>query len=179
MKLITFIFHQIMCSFWLQLVHSCYRKLVHCKLPITIGGLYTYWLTRDDLIEDNIILVTVKFNNDYALLKKDLKFIQYYGAICLPFNLSFLSIKEIIVAKVIIRARLRLRKAAEKINSLGANVDNYLIVSEYEFHRTRLNAFAPNQILTIEQLNSAAKNLGTTFKHLRSFLSSISKNHNK
>ena len=35
MKLIIFILHQIMCSFWLQLVHSCYRKLVHCKLPIT------------------------------------------------------------------------------------------------------------------------------------------------
>jgi ABC-type bacteriocin/lantibiotic exporter with double-glycine peptidase domain len=37
MKLIIFILHQIMCSFWLQLVHSCYRKLVHCKLPITKG----------------------------------------------------------------------------------------------------------------------------------------------
>jgi len=36
MKLITFILHQIMCPFWLQLVHSCYRKLVHCKLPITL-----------------------------------------------------------------------------------------------------------------------------------------------
>lgn len=43
MKLITFILHQIMCSLrslsWCtqltEVVHADYRKVVHCKLPIT------------------------------------------------------------------------------------------------------------------------------------------------
>ena len=56
MKLITFILHQIMCPFWLQLVHSCYRKLVHCKLPITGGRESTNFLVNYGISEIRLAL---------------------------------------------------------------------------------------------------------------------------
>jgi hypothetical protein len=136
-----------------------------------IGGLYTYWQSRNNLVADNILYITIKFNNDYVLLKKDLKFIQYNKAICLPVNIETTSIHDLILAKILIKSRLQSRKAAKKIKLKGADVDRYFVCSEYDFHRTRLNAFPTNQIMTLEQLNLICISSGLTFKQLRRFFS--------
>ena len=137
-----------------------------------IGGLYTYWQSRNNLYTDNILYVTVKFNNDYVLLKENLKFIQYAKAICLPLNIDERSLDDIIVAKVLIKSRLIYRKTADNIKLKGGDVDRYFVCSEYDFHRTRLNAFPANQIITIEQLNLMSKGAGLSFRKLRNFFNS-------
>lgn len=127
-----------------------------------IGGLYTYWQSRNNLSNDNILYITIKFNNDFVLFKRNLKFIQYNNAICLALNIDINNLKDLIVAKIIIKSRLKLRKAAGKIKTLGADMDRVFVCSEYDFHRTRLNGFPNNQILTLVQLNDLCQASGLT-----------------
>lgn len=137
-----------------------------------IGGLYTYWQSRNNLTQDNILYINIKFNNDFVLFKKNLKFIQYNNAICLPLNIDTTNMKDLIVAKIIIKSRLRLRKAANKIKMLGSDIDRYFVCSEYDFHRTRLNGFPNSQILTLVQLNGLCQNLGITVTKFLAFFRS-------
>jgi len=137
-----------------------------------IGGLYTYWQSRNGITQDNILYIHVKFNNDYVLFKKNLKFIQYNKAICLPLNIDTAILKDLLVAKIIIKSRLRLRKAAEKIITLGSDIDRYFVCSEYDFHRTRLNGFPNKQILTLAQLNEFCENSGMTIANFLDFFRS-------
>lgn len=135
-----------------------------------IGGLYSYWLTRNDIKEDNILLIQIKFNNDYVLYKDNLKFIQYSNATCLPLNLDLNSKKDLLVAKIMIGSRNKLRKAASIFKMKGTNVDNYFVCSEYEFHRTRLSGFNSKSILTIQQINQAILNINIKLSDIKNFL---------
>lgn len=45
-----------------------------------INGLYSSWMTRNDIYEDNVLVIQIKFNNDYVLYKENLKFVQYSNA---------------------------------------------------------------------------------------------------
>ena len=67
-----------------------------------IAGLYTSWISRNGIIVDNILRIDIRFNNDNTLLKKNLKFIQYNNAICMPFNIDLNDIISLFAAKVII-----------------------------------------------------------------------------
>ncbi|MGC2237767.1 MAG: hypothetical protein WA584_16505 [Pyrinomonadaceae bacterium] len=140
-----------------------------------IGGLYTYWQSRNELVLDNILYIDIKFNNDFVLFKKNLKFVRYNNAICLPINIDTTSRKDLIWAKIVIKSRLKLRKLAVKIKSLGGDFDNYLVRSEYDFHRTRLNEFPNNQIITTDQLNIFCRNVGITIKDFIHFFRSKNK----
>jgi Holliday junction resolvase RusA-like endonuclease len=138
-----------------------------------IGALYNYWLSRNELLSDNVLCISIKFNNDYVLPKNNLKFVQYSNAMCIPVNIDMASIKDAIVAKIIIKSRLRLRKAAKKIKDLGSDIDRYFVCSEHDYHRTRLNLFPDNQILTISQLNEHCIKLGMTIKDFIAFFRPI------
>jgi Holliday junction resolvase RusA-like endonuclease len=138
-----------------------------------IGGLYTYWQSRNNPMNDNILQIEIKFINDYVLNKKNLMFIQYSKAICLPVNLDISSINNIIAAKVLVKSRLRQRKVAERAKRFKANIDRYFVCSEFDFHRTRLNAFSTEQIISIEALNSLYCGLGITWRKVRQFFYSI------
>ncbi len=134
-----------------------------------IKGLYSYWISRNDLIEDNVLVIQIKFDNDYAMFKENLKFIQYSNAICMPLNLDLKSKKDLLVAKVLIILRNKTRATSYLFKTKGVNGDNFMIRSEYEFHRTRLSGFNPENILTTQQINEEIKNIHITFSDIKDF----------
>ena len=79
---------------------------------------------------------------------------------------------DLIVAKIIIKARLKSRKIANKIKISGGDIDRYFVCSEFDFHRTRLNRFTNSHILTLIQLNELCQTLGITFNKLLTFFRS-------
>lgn len=137
-----------------------------------IGSLYTYWMSRSDVGAHDIVKLSISFNNDTVLEKKNLKFIQYHNAICIPVNIDESNLTDFLIAKMLISSRKLQRRAARKIQSLGANADRYLVCSTYDFHRTRLNTFPTSSILSIDQLNTKAINAGLTTKHYYDLLRS-------
>lgn len=133
-----------------------------------IGALYTYWMTRNDLLTDNVLVMKLNFNNNDALMKQSLFFVQYHQAICLPVNVDYSRIIDMVAANLIIKARLKYRRLAGTIKKLGSNADNHLVQSNYDFHRTRLNAFSA-QILSLKQFKQACDEAGLTIVHYLSF----------
>ncbi len=129
-----------------------------------IAGLYTSWISRNGIIVDNILRIDIRFNNDNTLLKKNLKFIQYNNAICMPFNIDLNDIISLFAAKVIIHSRNKTRNHALKIKErLGSNVDRYLVCSEWDYHKSRLNAFDRKDIMNIEDFNELCFKNGLDF----------------
>jgi len=133
-----------------------------------IGALYTYWMTRNDLLTDNVLVMNLKFSNDDTLMKKNLFFIQYYQAICLPVNVDSTKVTDMIAANIIIKNRLGYRKLADKIREAGGNADIHLVQSNYDFHRTRLNGFSA-QITSLAQLKQKCKAAGLTLSDYFNF----------
>lgn len=43
---------------------------------------------------------------------------------------------------------------------MGVNLEEYLVKSNYEFHRTRLNGFDKNQIITDKEFDQICKKEG-------------------
>nr|WP_315224855.1 RusA family crossover junction endodeoxyribonuclease [uncultured Flavobacterium sp.] len=135
-----------------------------------INGLYSSWMTRNDIYEDNVLVIQIKFNNDYVLYKENLKFVQYSNATCMPLNIDLNSKKDLLVAKITIASRNKLRQVASLFKSKGTNIDRYFICSEYEFHRTRLSGFNSKSILTTEQINKAITNIHIKFSDIKKIL---------
>lgn len=134
-----------------------------------IGGLYSFWMTRNDLIKDNILVIQIKFNNDYILFKENLKFIQYSNATCMPINIDLNNKKDLLVAKIVLSTRNKSRKVAALLKSKGTSSGNILMLSEYEFHRTRLSGFNQKSILTIQQVNKSILDLKIYFSDVKTF----------
>jgi Holliday junction resolvase RusA-like endonuclease len=137
-----------------------------------ICGLYSWWQTRNHTLDYNILKITIKFNNDYTLLKSNLRFIQYYKAICMPVNFDS-DINELFGIKALINTRLKSRRTADKIKAKGANVDRFLVYSEFDYHRTRLNAFSSQQILTLAEFNTHCKAAGLNFREILHIFRSV------
>ena len=131
-----------------------------------IGGLYTSWLSRNEMIVDNILRIDIRFNNDNVLIKKNLKFIQYNAAICMPINIDASDVKSLFAAKLIIHARNKIRNSALIMKKMGANGDRYLICSDWDYHKSRLNAFDKKDILTLQELNKLCLKRGLSFKKI-------------
>lgn len=125
-----------------------------------IKGLYSSWISRNQMMIDNILRIEIRFNNDYCFSKMNLKFIQYDKAICVPVNLDLDNIESILLAKATIRLKNFNRKTSTMFKALGANVDSYILVSEWDYHRSRLNAFNTSDILTLKKFNSLCKDKG-------------------
>lgn len=119
-----------------------------------IAGLYSTWLSRNELISDNILKIDLRFNNDDTLSKNNLRFIQYDGAICVPINIDLDCIKSLFIAKFIIHAKTKTRKVARRIRKLGDNADRSLLCSSHDFHRTRISNFDSRNILSLKELNN-------------------------
>jgi len=140
-----------------------------------IGGLYSYWMSRNELVSDNILKIEIKFNNDYVLLKKNLKFIQYDKAICMPLNIDYYSIKSLFTTKLLIHSKRKIRKLAKISKDSGVNVDGTLIRSEWDFHKSRLNGFDRNDILTIDEFNKICLERSLTFSELMKMIKKTAK----
>lgn len=131
-----------------------------------IGSLHSFWISRNESYNHNVLRISIDFNNDSALYKENLHFVQYHNALCLPLNFAKNSFKDLFAAKIVIWGRLMARKSARKINALGSNVDRFLVVSDYDFHRTRLGGYPADKIINTNDLNKLCIAAGVRFSHL-------------
>lgn len=111
------------------------------------------WETRSLLNIGNLVIMKLHFNNDYTVNKENLYFLEVSTAIYTPLNFDINSAKDLKWVKLYLGAIKERREFAECLKNMGANVDRYLIYSEWEFHRTRLNGFKNNIILDEKKFN--------------------------
>ena len=129
-----------------------------------INSIHTTWSTKNALKKDNIAKLIICFNNDYTILKENLYFLQTSQAVYMPLNFDINSKDELVDIKSFVDAFKHKRVIAEKFKSqYNVNVEQYLVYSEYEFHRTRLNGFDKNRIITDSEFNEICKRMELTF----------------
>ncbi|WP_366146002.1 RusA family crossover junction endodeoxyribonuclease [Acidovorax sp.] len=125
-----------------------------------IGSIHTFWMSRNDQISYSVLRLRIQFSNDDCLNKEKLVFIRYWNAMCLAINVDFSSFKSVFGACMVVSARRRHRRAAKSMRVLGAQADQYLIPSSWDFHRTRVNGFPADIIITVPQLLQRAGAVG-------------------
>ena len=136
-----------------------------------IRGLYSYWQSRNDQVADNRLHIQIDFNNEFTALKSNLFFIQYARAICMPVNISDDERRrDLIFAGVLVSNRRKGRRLAQKSHKMLLDIDRHFVCSEWDYHRTRLNAFSPDRILSISQFVAICKDAGLTSSDFRPFL---------
>lgn len=139
-----------------------------------INSIQSTWVSKNALLTDNIVRVIIHFNNDYAVEKRNLFFLQTNQAIYTPLNLDLTDTNNLVGIKLFIEAFNHKRAMASLFKSLNTNVDTFLIYSEYEFHRTRLNSFDSKNILTMEQFNRICKDKGVNIETIVASLNNSS-----
>lgn len=113
-----------------------------------INSIHTTWTTKNALTIDNIVKLIIYFNNDYTVLKDNLYFLQTSQIVYTPLNFDINNKDELKGIKLFIEAFKLKRVFAKNFkNRNNTNVEQYLVSSEYEFHRTRLNGFNKNKII--------------------------------
>lgn len=126
-----------------------------------IMGLYSFWMSKNDMISDNTLRIQIKFNNDEVLQKENLYFIQYDKAICMAVNMDKTKVDDLYAFKILVNARLKMR------NSSGTIIGRYLKLSAWDFHRTRLNGFNNDRIMSLDDFNKLCSNHKLSFSKLR------------
>lgn len=131
-----------------------------------IGSMHTFWQSRNHQTEKDILYIRLQFINNECLKKENLIFVQYAGAVCLPLNVDFECIRDLVVGLVVIKTRLRHRKMAENIKKLGSDVDRMLVVSSLDIHRTRLGGFDASNIYPLETFKAKCCEKGLSWRAL-------------
>ena len=111
-----------------------------------VASLHTFWNSRNHLTQKDALHIRLQFNNDECLRKNNLVFVQYAGAVCLPLNVDFSSTRDMLEGLLLIHGRLKHRRTAARIRSLGEDFDRALVVSSWEVHRTRLEGVSNEKI---------------------------------
>lgn len=142
-----------------------------------LGSIDTLWMSRNEQVADNVVILSIRFNNDECTPKENLVFVQYSNATCMPLNVDFLSIKARLTALVLIKSRLNHRNIADRIKGFGGNVDRMLVVSTWDIHRTRLSGFNPSNIYTLIQFKEKCRTTGLTWKILLTTMRYYEKAH--
>ena len=142
-----------------------------------IGSLHTFWNSRNHLTQKDVLYIRLQFNNDECLHKDNLVFVQYTGAICLPLNVDFNNIKDMLRALFLVHARLQHRRAAERIRDLGQNFDQALVVSSWDVHRTRLGGFNNANIYSLSKFRAKCCESGLSWRRLLSLMREARKKH--
>jgi Holliday junction resolvase RusA-like endonuclease len=138
-----------------------------------IGSVHTFWMSRNEQLSYSVLKLEVQFNNDDCLDKHNLVFIRYWDAMCIALNVNFGDLRSVIGACIVIQARKRHRRTARRMRDLGGQADRFLLNSTWDFHRTRLGNFAPQNILTLDQFKRRVLDAGLTRLGLRKFLRPI------
>lgn len=133
-----------------------------------IGSLHTSWNSRNHHTKGDALYIRVEFNNDECLRKDHLIFVQYAGPVCVALEVNFSSIKDMLGALLIIRNRRMHRRFAARARSLGENLDRALVVSAWDYHRTRLGGFSKDRILSIADFRSKCCESGLSWRRLLS-----------
>ncbi|WP_164086595.1 RusA family crossover junction endodeoxyribonuclease [Stenotrophomonas maltophilia] len=128
-----------------------------------VGSLHSFWSSRNHQTEKDILHIRVEFSNDECLRKDDLIFIQYSAAMCMPFNVDFNRVHDIIGALAVIKARRMQRRLAAHIRQQGHNFDRGLVSSSWDFHRTRLGGMRAGSIYRLEEFLAKSKEHGLTW----------------
>lgn len=131
-----------------------------------IGEFYSFWISKNEMIADNILRIEINFNNDETLKRDNLKFIQYDNAICMPLNIETSNMNNLFNNKIILHVKKKRRTLSKRLKQKGRNFDYYLKLSTYDFHRTRLGNFNKSKILSLDEFNELCMNQGLTFKKL-------------
>lgn len=121
-----------------------------------IASINTLWMSRNDLIEDNIVKIKFTFNNDYSLKKENLIFALYSPPMCTPVNVNLIEKDKLKHIIKLLEYKSSLSAFAKTFKKNGANIDRYLLVSEWNFHRTRLSGFPNSMIYTLDKLKELA-----------------------
>ncbi len=135
-----------------------------------ISSLHTFWNSRNHLTQKDALYIRLQFNNDECMLKDNLVFVQYAGAVCLPLNVDFNNVKDMLAALFLIRVRLKSRRTAERIKSLGQNFDRALVVSSWDVHRTRLGGFNNANIYSLSKFCAKCRENGLSWRRLLEFM---------
>ena len=137
-----------------------------------IMAFYTSWCSRQSFSTPNILNVSIKFNNDYTVTKKDLYFFQIENAIYMPCNISLQSKENFLFIKLVLKHKRKMRKLSNEGKEKGIDLDRYLVRNIWDFHRTRLKDFN-SQTLTKEQIELHANTINLTFKDALTFYRKI------
>ncbi|AAM38783.1 RusA family crossover junction endodeoxyribonuclease [Xanthomonas citri pv. citri] len=143
-----------------------------------IGSMHSFWNSRNHQTEKDVLILRIKFNNDECLKKESLTFIQYSSAVCLPMNVDFRSMRDILGALAVIMFRRGQRRLAAEFRRQGNDFDRALVNSTWEFHRTRLGGMDPARIYRLREFLVKCYEHGLTWRLLlsqsKSLRSSIS-----
>lgn len=131
-----------------------------------IGSLHTFWNSRNHLTQKDALYIRLQFNNDECLRKNNLVFVQYAGAVCLPLNVDFNNIKDMLGALLLIRGRLHHRRTAKSIRDLGQDFDRAFVASSWDVHRTRLGGFNNANIYRLSEFRAKCCENGLSWRRL-------------
>lgn len=141
-----------------------------------INSIHATWTTKNILDNDNLVKIRLNFFNDWTVYKHNLYFLQSSSVVFTPLNFDTTNKDEILGIKIFLNGIKTKRRLAGASKRLGADIDRYFIYSEYEFHRTRLNGFEKNQILTKEDFNNLCFKNGVTLEYILGRLKNIKSN---
>lgn len=132
-----------------------------------IGSVHTFWMSRNEQLSYSVLKLDIQFSNDDCLYKNNLVFIQYWGAMCVAVNVDFVDHRSIHAALFVVRMRKLHRLWARSFRDAGFYADNALVLSAWEFHRTRLGGFSRECVLSSGQFKQRALDAGLTWGALR------------
>ena len=78
-------------------------------------------------------------------------------------------------ALLVIRARLRHRRAADQLKRLGQDVDRMLVVSSWDVHRTRLGGFDNAKIYKSSEFRTKCCESGLSWRRLLGCVREVAK----
>ncbi|MDI9342664.1 MAG: RusA family crossover junction endodeoxyribonuclease [Sediminibacterium sp.] len=140
-----------------------------------INSIHTTWTTKNALRKDNVVRLIIYFNNDYTVMKENLYFLQTSKVVYSPLNFDINNKEELKGIKLFIEAFKMKRVFSEKFKSQsGVNVKQYLVRSEYEFHRTRLNGFDKSQIIIDTEFDELCTKNGIDLSNIEDELKKVS-----
>jgi Holliday junction resolvase RusA-like endonuclease len=132
-----------------------------------IGSLHAFWQSRNEQTLFNKILLKISIDNDYCLYKENLYFIQYEGPMCMVINIDFKDVCSIFGAVIALKARQINRKHAMMSKKTSINIDRYVLISNWDIHKTRLNGFDNNRVMSIEIFKQRCYESGLTWRILK------------
>jgi len=125
-----------------------------------INSMHTSWTSKNSSVKGNRATLKIYFNNDCAIFKQDLCFFQISEVVYTPINFKLDNKQDVKAIKILLDSIRERRKDSENLNHRDFDIiGQYLIRSEYIFHRTRLNGFSKEKIISKLQSDKMLDNL--------------------
>lgn len=132
-----------------------------------INSIHSTWASKNGMIKDSLVKLTINFNNENTISKSNLYFLQISPVIYIPLNFDLNDKNEVENIRLFIEA-WKLKRTTG-----GGLIKQYLILSEYDFHRTRLNGFNQNQIIKDIEFDAICQKHGIDTQNIINKLKAI------